>query len=416
MSAQVRPGYKLTEVGVIPEDWHVSTVGKEFDIQLGKMLDSENNIGLLKPYLGNKSVQWGIIDITDLPRMAMSRSDLERYRLKFGDLLVCEGGSVGRAAIWDSKLDECYYQKALHRLRPINGFNTRLMLEMLRFWSDHDLLSNYVTKTSIAHLTREKFELVPMAIPLKSEQRAIAAALSDMDALISGLDQLIAKKRDIKQAAMQQLLTGKQRLPGFGGEWEVKRLESISVFITKGSTPTTYGFGWVTQGVLFLRSECVSASGLDLSQAMFISEAAHTTLRRSEIKAGDILMTITGNVGRTVFLDSRCDGANINQHIARIRISCENTDKCFVFHYLSRKEIRERLEKITTGQAYPQLSLKQVRELVVELPPLAEQTAIANALSEMAAELAALEARRDKALQLKQGMMQALLTGRIRLS
>ena len=347
MNAQVRPGYKLTEAGVIPEDWHVSTVGQEFDIQLGKMLDSENNIGLLKPYLGNKSVQWGFIDITDLPLMAMSRSDLERYRLKFGDLLVCEGGNVGRAAIWDSKLDECYYQKALHRLRPINGFNTRLMLEMLRFWSDHDLLSNYVTKTSIAHLTREKFELVPMAIPLKSEQRAIATALSDMDALISGLDQLITKKRDIKQAAMQQLLTGKQRLPGFSGKWEVKRLESISAFITKGSTPTTYGFGWVTQGVLFLRSECVSASGLDLSQAMFISGAAHTTLRRSEIKAGDLLMTITGNVGRTVFLDSRCDGANINQHIARIRISCENTDRCFVFHYLSRKEIRERLEKIT---------------------------------------------------------------------
>ena len=85
---EVRPGYKQTEVGVIPEEWEVSTVGEEFSVQLGKMLDAEKNVGIAKPYLGNRAVQWASIDIADLPTVPMSRSDLERFRLQKGDLLV----------------------------------------------------------------------------------------------------------------------------------------------------------------------------------------------------------------------------------------------------------------------------------------------------------------------------------------
>src|SRR5215212_5797732 len=98
---EVKPGYKHTEVGIIPESWKVSTVGREFDVKLGKMLDAEKNIGIAKPYLGNRAVQWDRIDIRELRTVPMSRADLERYRLQKGGLLVCEGGEVGRAAIWD---------------------------------------------------------------------------------------------------------------------------------------------------------------------------------------------------------------------------------------------------------------------------------------------------------------------------
>jgi type I restriction enzyme S subunit len=107
---KVRPGYKQTEAGVIPDEWEVSTVGHEFEIKLGKMLDAEKNVGVPKPYLGNRAVQWGRIDITDLPTVPMSRADIEKYRLCKGDLLVCEGGEVGRAAIWDAPISACYYQ------------------------------------------------------------------------------------------------------------------------------------------------------------------------------------------------------------------------------------------------------------------------------------------------------------------
>ena len=157
----VRPGYKRTEVGIIPEDWDVSTVGQQFSVQLGKMLDAKRNVGVAKPYLGNRAVQWNRIDIAGLPSVPLSPADLLRFRLEKGDLLACEGGEVGRAAIWDAPLDECYYQKALHRLRPLKAFDPRFMVAILHRLADRGMLANYVTQTSIAHLPRDKFIEIP---------------------------------------------------------------------------------------------------------------------------------------------------------------------------------------------------------------------------------------------------------------
>jgi type I restriction enzyme S subunit len=115
----------------------------------------------------------------------------------------------------------------------------------------------------MASLNQSILARVTVPVATNAEQRAIAGVLGDVDALLGALDRLIAKKRDLKQAAMQQLLTGQTRLPGFNGMWGRGRLEGLSAFITKGSTPTTYGHSWQTHGVLFLRSECVSETGLD---------------------------------------------------------------------------------------------------------------------------------------------------------
>lgn len=198
-------------------------------------------------------------------------------------------------------------------------------------------------------------------------------------------------------------------------DWEPCCLGTLADFITKGATPTTYGFNWEKAGIVFLRSECVSEDGLDLGQSMFISPRAHAALKRSEVRSGDILMTITGNVGRVVLLGDAFGIANINQHIARVRVVDPRADTQFIFHYLSQPSIRQYYSSITTGQAYPQISLQQVRNTRIPLPPIHEQRAIAAALTDADAEIAALEARRDKTRALKQGMMQELLTGRIRL-
>ena len=193
-------------------EWEVSTVGREFEVQLGKMLDAEKNVGVPKPFIGNKAVQWDGIDVSELTTVPMSRSDIERFRLSKGDLLVCEGGEVGRAAIWEAPIEECYYQKALHRLRPIRGFNSRLMAAILRLWSDGSTLLNYVTQTSIAHLPREKFMEVPIPVPSPTEQSAIAAVLFDVDAELAALGARREKTRALKQGMMQELLTGRTRL------------------------------------------------------------------------------------------------------------------------------------------------------------------------------------------------------------
>ncbi|NTX18818.1 restriction endonuclease subunit S [Burkholderia cepacia] len=205
-------GFRQTEVGVIPKDWEVSTVGRQFDVTLGKMLDAEKNIGELKPYIGNRNVRWGSVSVSELPLMRLTRADMEKFRLRNGDLLVCEGGDVGRAAIWDAPVEECYYQKALHRLRPLRGFNSRLMVGLLRLWSDRGTLANYVTQTSIAHLPREKFMEIPMPVPSSLEQTAIAEVLAEMDAEQEVLEARRDKTRLLKQGMMQELLTGKTRL------------------------------------------------------------------------------------------------------------------------------------------------------------------------------------------------------------
>ena len=218
----VPQGYKRSDAGLIPQDWRVSTIGAEFRVQLGKMVDAAKNSGVPKPYLGNRSVKWGRIDIDDIDTVPMTRADLQRFRLRQGDLLVCEGGEIGRAAIWDDPIPECYYQKALHRLRSKRGYDVYLMMSLLELWVSTGYLANYVTQTSIAHLPKDKLEIVPVPVPAPHEQCAIAEALSDVDRLLAALDTLIAKKRCIKQAAMQQILAGKTRLQGFAGEWKAR--------------------------------------------------------------------------------------------------------------------------------------------------------------------------------------------------
>jgi type I restriction enzyme S subunit len=281
-------------------------------------------------------------------------------------------------------------------------------------WATTGELLALVGKSSLAHLTKENLLRVYIPVPTPAEQKRLVETLLAVEKLIAGLERLVGKKQAIKQGMKQQLLTGNIRLPGFTGPWRRASLGDISAFITKGATPTTYGFKWESSGVLFLRSECVSEHGLDMTQSMFISSAANRALRRSQVTDGDILMTITGYVGRVIRLTG-ISSANINQHIARVRINDSKFDRGFVYHFLSQRTVREHYETIVTGQAYPQISLKQVRETEILAPPVDEQRAICEALDDADTDLAALRHRLVKARAVKQGMMQQLLTGRTRL-
>ncbi len=413
----VRPGYKQTKVGVIPTEWDVSTVGEEFSVQLGKMLDAERNVGVPKPYLSNKAVQWDRIDSTNLPTVPMSRADIDKYRLRDGDLLVCEGGEVGRAAIWDAPLEECYFQKALHRLRPLRGFEGRLLVAVLRRWSDTGVLANYVTQTSIAHLPRDKFIKVPVPRPPCAEQRAIAVALCDVNALRSGLDRLIAKKRDLQQAAMQQLLTGQTRLSGFRGEWEVKRLGEVGSTYggLTGKTKADFGNG-EGQYITFMNV----MSNVEIDCESFDRVRVSPNESQNRVMRGDLLFNGSSETPEEVamcslltkyvpnlYLNSFCFGF-------RIRNSAP-ADGLFLAYLLRSSEGREVMKFLAQGSTRYNLSKGALLDATIRLPSIDEQSAIAAALSDMDAELSALEARRDKTCALKQAMIQELLTGRTRL-
>lgn len=405
-------GYKRTEVGVIPEDWDVSTVGIEFSIQLGKMLDVEKNVGVPMPFLGNRAVQWGRIDLNGIGEINLSHGDLQRFRLRDGDLLVCEGGEVGRAAIWRQPIEECYYQKALHRLRPIRRYNTRLMLHQLQQLASTGALKNYVTQTSIAHLPKDKFETVPIPLPPdRAEQEAIAEALSDADALIESLEQLLAKKRQIKQGAMQALLTGKKRLPGFSGEWMEMRLGDLATFhkgkgLPKSAIDPFGAHPCIHYGELFTRyAETIqeTISSTDLLGDCFRSIS------------NDVLMP-TSDVTPNGLAKASCvitTGVVLGGDILVIRADAKRLSGIFLSYVIRHAEAQ--ILQLVTGSTVFHLYAADMRKFAFNMPSLKEQQAIVSVLDDMGAEVAALDARLTKARQLKQGMMQVLLTGRIRL-
>ena len=243
------------------------------------------------------------------------------------------------------------------------------------------------------------------------EQRAIAAALSDMDALISGLDQLIAKKRDIKQAAMQQLLTGQQRLPGFSGEWELKRLGDVASFLKGKGLPKSelspYG-----------ADPCIHYGELFTLYPETIGEViSRTTGSREAFRsiANDVLMP-TSDVTPRGLAKASCvtvDGVILGGDILVIRSDSKQIDGSFLSYVIRSHE--DQVLQLVTGSTVFHLYGSDMKKFTFSIPPAPEQTAIVNILSDMDGELTKLESRRQKTNQLKQGMMQELLTGRTRL-
>ncbi|AET93335.1 restriction endonuclease S subunits-like protein [Burkholderia sp. YI23] len=391
-------------MGIIPDEWQVSTVGREFDVKLGKMLDAEKNVGDLKPYIGNRNVRWDSIDARELPLMRMTRSDMDRFRLKKGDLLACEGGEVGRAAIWAAPIEECYYQKALHRLRPLRGFDSRLMVGLLRLWSERGTLGNYVTQTSIAHLPREKFVDIPMPVPPQPEQTSIATALSDVDELLSGLDKLIAKKRDLKQAAMQQLLTGKTRLPGFDGVWCTKKFGEFVSIRNQKVMPTQ-----VDPETL-----CIELEHIDQGNGRLLAQgnASDSSASKYRFREGDILFGRLRSYLRKYWRAS--ENGICTTEIWPLMFDNDLVNAGYVFALVQTNAFIE-AASVSYGTHMPRADWGVVRNFPVALPPLDEQAAIGEFLSDIEVELTALEAQREKTRLLKQGMMQELLTGKTRL-
>lgn len=195
--------------------------------------------------------------------------------------------------------------------------------------------------------------------------------------------------------------------------WSIYTLENLAAFITKGGTPTTYGHEWAdsSTGIPFFRSECVTDSGFDPKGMNFISPAAHRQMMRSEVTPGDLLMTITGNIGRVAKSPGNYDTANINQHIARIRVlGATDANADYVYHCLKHDGYAAYYRSILTGQAYPQISLQQVRNTPIAVPPLEERRKIAAILTAVDDKLDVIARQIEATQTLKRGLMQTLFS------
>lgn len=205
-----------------------------FDIQLGKMLDAAGNRGEPYPYLANRSVQWDRCVVDDLPTMRVSAEDRKRFSLVPGDLLVCEGGEVGRTAVWRGEVEGCLYQKAIHRLRARRETDSRFALHYMRWAAGRGVFRHLTTATSIAHLTKEKLETAPFPDVRITEQRRIAAILDKADAIRRKRQEAIALTDELLRSAFLEMFGDPVSNPK---GWPSAPLGTLARFVG-GGTPS----------------------------------------------------------------------------------------------------------------------------------------------------------------------------------
>jgi type I restriction enzyme S subunit len=342
------------------------------------------------------------------------------HRLIYGDVLFNTRNTldlVGKVAIWRDELPVAYYNSNLMRLEfdPEQVCSNEYANYALNTEGSVSRLRALATgTTSVAAIyTRDLMKLQVLVPPLP-EQRAIAEALSDVDGLLGGLDRLIAKKRDLKQAAMQQLLTGQTRLPGFHGEWEVKRLDAIADVIDphpshRAPDEVSNGVPFVGIGDLDETGNLVGTKLRYVDRSVLVEHSARYNLDDQLIGLGRV-----ASIGKVVCLKPLPEGFAISPTLGVIR--GRSVQRGYLLYALRSKFITEQFTRIMSGSTRSSVGMEVLRKLNVLLPPTpAEQTAIAEVMSEMDGELAVLEQRREKTRALKQAMMQELLTGRTRL-
>lgn len=390
------PGYIQTELGVFPEDWEVVPLsdlcksicdGTHFT---PKYVDSGIPFYSVENVTADDFINTKFIS-TEEHALLIKRCKPER-----GDILMTRitAGVLGATRIIDWDVNASIYV-SLALLKP----NDRVLPEYLYRYSRSPTFVRNVEKRGLANATPKKINMqdigtIPIPVPrAEVEQRAIAEVLSDVDALLATLDQVIAKKRDLKLAIMQQLLTGETRLPGFSGDWEVTHLGEIAHIKTGSRNNEDKVEGG--QYPFFVRSEFVE-------RINSYSHDCEAILVPGEGRIGDIFHYINGRF-------------DVHQRVYAITKFSPGISGRFVHFYLSKNFGAWAMQN-TVKATVDSLRLPTFQTFEMRLPPtLDEQIAIANALSDLDAEISALETRRDKTRNITQAMMQELLTGKTRL-
>lgn len=415
---EVKTGYKQTEVGVIPEDWDVKTLGEIGEALIGltyKPTDVRQHGTLV---LRSSNIQNDALAFDD--NVFVDTAIQERIMVLSDDVLICvRNGSrdlIGKSALLDGRTKGMTFGAFMAVYRSRIG-------KLASYLFQSAILKRQINEhlgATINQITNKSINAFRIPVPPLPEQRAIATALSDVDGLLGGLDRLIAKKRDLKQAAMQQLLTGQTRLPGFHGEWEVKRLGDFGKCLRgvsyKGDSDLSTHDTPHTKRLL--RSNNVQNAVVVTDEVQFVSGArvsAHQILQQDDILIcmANGSKALVGKAG--IFMLSDGHEYTFGAFMGCFRTNATESNPAFVFYLFLTARYRDYINNLLAGSSINNLRPSSIELLEFSTPPHPEQTAIASVLSEMDGELAVLEQRREKTRALKQAMMQELLTGRTRL-
>jgi len=415
MEINIKDGYKVTEVGVIPDDWEVK--------KLKDCLIQNPDYGInapAVPYLDNLPTYIRITDISEdgnflaQNKVSVIHHNANNYFLEFGDIVLARtGASTGKSYLYNVKDGKLVFAGFLIRVKPdTQKLYPRYLkgcLETQAYWNWVKVMS---MRSGQPGINSNEYSQLQIPLPPLAEQKAIAHALSDVDNLITAIDQLITKKRNLKQGTMQELLTGKKRLPGFSGKWEVKKLGDIAN-IQRGASPRPIDSPiWydITSSVGWVRiSDITASNGRILEKTKdYLSQQGIAQSRF--LPAGSLIMSICATVGIPVI--TNIDTCIHDGFVGFTKLN--DIDK--VFFYYKLKELENNFKSMGQTGSQNNLNTNLVKKYPIPLPPLPEQKAIAEILTDIDTEIEALEKKRDKYKAIKQGMMQELLTGKTRIS
>jgi type I restriction enzyme S subunit len=403
-----RPGYKKTKAGWIPKEWECVPAGSLFDIQLGKMLNKKaRNGNNQQPYLANYNVRWGEFDLSEVQQMSFYEKELYKFELQQGDLLVCEGGEVGRCAVWEEQIKPCYYQKALHRVRP-SGENTDVYFVMyfLNHVATSPMMVHYVSQTSISHFTREQFLNFPIALPSLPEQKKIVKILFAWDTAIDKTRKLITAKTKRKKALMQQLLDGSATF-----YWKEITLKKAFKRIQRKTTDDIDAILSITANVGFVHqndkfSRVIAGKNLNRYILLKEGEFAYNKGNSKSYPQGCVYM-----------LQEYEQGAVPNVYLCFKPRTDEILGQFYKYYFEAGLLNHQLYRVINTGvrnDGLLNLNPRDFFNLHIMVPPVNEQRRIADIFTNIDFEISSLKNELAAMEKQKRGLMQKLLTGEVR--
>lgn len=416
----VKQGYKQTEIGVIPEDWDYTVwenVGKGFS-------SGATPYRAIKKYY-NGNIKWVssgelnynvIFDtIEHISDEARAKTSLKIHPVNTFLMAITgleAAGTRGNCAILGVPATTNQSCMAVYGTEKLD------IKYLFYFYSKNgdELAFKFCQGTKQQSYTASIVKKLPIILPTLPEQKRIAEALSDVDNMIISLEKLIAKKKAIKQGAMQELLTGKKRLPGFSGEWGNYVIGKMGDFYSGLSGKSKKDFDC---GSAYYITFLNVLSNVKIDTSTLASVDVKDNEVQNAVKKGDLFFNTSSEtpeeVGMCAVLDEELENTYLNSFCFGLRLSNDAHNPLFLSYYLNSAIGRKIMSVLAQGATRYNLSKNNFAETIIMLPTKEEQTAIASILSDMDSEIETLEDKLNKTRQIKQGMMLELLTGRIRL-
>jgi type I restriction enzyme S subunit len=396
--------------------WNTTKISEVFTLFNGYAFSSSNALksdGVLWVKIADVGIDNMKTDsLSYLPKEYVST--YKKFVLKEGDYVVALTRPILSGNLKIARINSYFDNSLLNQrvAKLLTNNNPTFVFNLLKRDKLIKSIENNIAGSDPPNLSPKDINHIIIKIPSIKEQQKIASFLTEVDTKLSQLTKKKALLENYKKGVMQQIFSQHLRFKDDDGndygDWEEKKLGSLSSLITKGTTPTSLGFTYLKEGVNFIKVECITKRGfIDIGFTPKVSEECNTALKRSALKVSDILFSIAGTLGRTAIVKEKDLPANTNQALSIIRLK-RGVNLNFINHSLNTASIEKYIFKMVSVGAQPNLNLQQVGNIKIKIPCLKEQNKIANFLSDLDAKIEVLSTSIENTQYFKKGLLQQL--------